>query len=92
LSVSVETFAVLLALGAFVRVWREGARGLRTAVAGLFVGAIVLAYPAYTALRTKAPRASSTATRARATPAPRAASAGPVSARGLRTPVPPCAA
>ncbi|WP_298953242.1 DUF1499 domain-containing protein [uncultured Methylobacterium sp.] len=49
--VALALVAVLLALGAFVRVWREGARGLRTAVAGLFVGAIVLAYPAYTALR-----------------------------------------
>jgi uncharacterized protein (DUF1499 family) len=43
--------AVLLALVAFVRVWREGARGLGAALAGLFLASLVLAYPAYAALR-----------------------------------------
>ena len=43
--------AVFLALAAFVRVWREGARGLGAALAGLFLGGLVLAYPAFAALR-----------------------------------------
>lgn len=43
--------AVLLAAFAFVRVWREGARGLGAALAGLFLAALVLAYPAYAAVR-----------------------------------------
>ncbi|NEU11513.1 DUF1499 domain-containing protein [Methylobacterium sp. BTF04] len=43
--------AVGLALIAFVRVWREGARGLGAALAGLFVASLVLGYPAYAALR-----------------------------------------
>jgi uncharacterized protein (DUF1499 family) len=47
----VAALAVLAAGFAFVRVWREGARGLGAAVAGLFLAALVLAYPAYAALR-----------------------------------------
>ncbi|MDB5645334.1 DUF1499 domain-containing protein [Methylobacterium sp.] len=43
--------AVFLALIAFVRVWREGARGLGAALAGLFLGSLILAYPAFAALR-----------------------------------------
>lgn len=43
--------AVVLALLAFVRVWREGARGLGAALGGLFIASLVLAYPAYAALR-----------------------------------------
>lgn len=43
--------AVLAALFAFVRVWREGARGLGAAVAGLVLALIVLAYPAYVGAR-----------------------------------------
>ncbi|GBU18749.1 MULTISPECIES: DUF1499 domain-containing protein [Methylobacterium] len=43
--------AALLALFAFVRIWREGARGLGGALAGLFVAGLVLAYPAYASLR-----------------------------------------
>ncbi|GJD48831.1 hypothetical protein OPKNFCMD_1557 [Methylobacterium crusticola] len=49
--VGVALLAVLLALGAFVRVWREGARGLGTAVGGLMLAACVLAYPGYMAAR-----------------------------------------
>lgn len=43
--------AVVLAGIAFVRVWREGARGLGAAVGGLFVASLVLAYPAFAGLR-----------------------------------------
>ena len=43
--------ALALAFVAFVRVWREGARGLGSALAGLFVACLVLAYPAFAGLR-----------------------------------------
>ncbi|HEX8416420.1 MAG TPA: DUF1499 domain-containing protein [Methylobacterium sp.] len=43
--------AFLFALFAFVRVWREGARGLGAALAGFFVASLVLAYPAFAGLR-----------------------------------------
>lgn len=43
--------AVLLAAFACVRVWRVGARGLGAALGGLFLAILVLAYPAYAALR-----------------------------------------
>lgn len=43
--------AIGLALVAFVRVWREGARGLGAALAGLVLATLVLGYPAFTALR-----------------------------------------
>lgn len=36
---------------AFLRVWRDGARGLGAALAGLFLASLLLAYPAYAALR-----------------------------------------
>ncbi|WP_407526731.1 DUF1499 domain-containing protein [Methylobacterium oryzisoli] len=49
--VAVAVLAVLLAVGAFVRIWQEGARGLGTAVGGLLVAALVLAYPGYMAAR-----------------------------------------
>lgn len=39
--------AVLLALWGFVRIWQEGQRGVASAVAGLLVGLLVLAYPAF---------------------------------------------
>ncbi|GJD44378.1 hypothetical protein AFCDBAGC_2245 [Methylobacterium cerastii] len=47
----VALVAVALAAYAFVRVWREGARGLGAAIAGLVLAMLVLAYPAYAALR-----------------------------------------
>jgi len=43
--------AVALALFAFVRVWREGARGLGAAVLGLVLACALLAYPAFVGLR-----------------------------------------
>src|SRR6188474_2179256 len=38
--------AILLALGAFVVIWREGLAGFGKALAALLVGIVVLAYPA----------------------------------------------
>ncbi|MFD1300553.1 DUF1499 domain-containing protein [Methylobacterium marchantiae] len=43
--------AIAFSLFAFVRVWREGARGLRGALAGLFLALVVLGYPAYVGIR-----------------------------------------
>lgn len=43
--------AAIAAVFAFVRVWREGARGLGAALAGLVLALIVLGYPAYLGLR-----------------------------------------
>ncbi len=49
--VALSLVAVALALFAVVRVWREGARGLGAALGGLFLAGLVLAYPAYAALK-----------------------------------------
>ncbi|MDP4002020.1 DUF1499 domain-containing protein [Methylobacterium sp. NEAU K] len=43
--------AAVAAAFAFVRVWREGARGLGAALAGLVLALAVLGYPAYIGLR-----------------------------------------
>ncbi|GLS45522.1 DUF1499 domain-containing protein [Methylobacterium brachythecii] len=43
--------ALVFAGFAFVRGWREGARGIGAAILGVFIAALVLAYPAYAALR-----------------------------------------
>lgn len=39
--------AILLALGSFVTIWRQGLRGLGYAVIAIFIGGGLLAYPAY---------------------------------------------
>ncbi len=39
--------AVLLAFGAFITIWRQGLSGLGRALRGLFLGLLLLAYPAY---------------------------------------------
>jgi uncharacterized protein (DUF1499 family) len=44
-------FAVLLAFGAFVSIWRQGRTGLGRAVLGLFLGLALLAYPGYLGYR-----------------------------------------
>ena len=49
--IALSLVAVLLALFAFLRVWREGAGGLGAALGGLFIASLVLAYPAYAALK-----------------------------------------
>ncbi|TMJ01425.1 MAG: DUF1499 domain-containing protein [Alphaproteobacteria bacterium] len=43
--------AVLLALGAFVVIWREGLQGFGMAVTALLVGLAILGYPAYLGLK-----------------------------------------
>jgi uncharacterized protein (DUF1499 family) len=43
--------AILLALASFVSIWRTGAPGLGRALAGLLLGAALLAYPAYLGIR-----------------------------------------
>jgi uncharacterized protein (DUF1499 family) len=43
--------AILLALGAFIVIWREGSRGLGLAVAALAIGVAMLAYPAFLTYR-----------------------------------------
>jgi hypothetical protein len=44
-------FAVLLAIGAFISIWRVGRLGLGRAVLGFFLGLALLAYPAYLGFR-----------------------------------------
>lgn len=39
--------AILLSLGAFVVIWREGLGGFGMALAAFFTGVVILAYPAY---------------------------------------------
>ncbi len=39
--------AVIAALAAFVAIWRDGSRGLGTAIRGLIVGLLILVMPAY---------------------------------------------
>jgi uncharacterized protein (DUF1499 family) len=43
--------AILLAVLAFIRIWQEGRRGLSSAIQGLLLGALVLAYPSWFALQ-----------------------------------------
>lgn len=43
--------AILFALAAFVSIWRQGVSGLGRALRGLFLGLLLLAYPAYLAQR-----------------------------------------
>lgn len=48
---SVALAAIAASVFAFVRVWREGARGLGAALAGLILALMVLGYPAYRGVR-----------------------------------------
>ncbi len=43
--------AMLLALAAFVVIWREGLGGLRSALLAMAIGIVLLAYPAYLAIK-----------------------------------------
>lgn len=43
--------AILLALASFVAIWRNGSPGLGRAIAGLLLGAALIAYPAYLGVR-----------------------------------------
>jgi len=44
-------FAMLLALGAFIVIWREGLQGFGMAVAAFAIGLAILAYPGYLAIK-----------------------------------------
>jgi uncharacterized protein (DUF1499 family) len=50
-ALALAAVAILLALGAFVVIWREGLRGGGYAVLALMIGIGILAYPAYLATR-----------------------------------------
>jgi len=43
--------AILFAFAAFISIWRQGVSGLGRALRGLFLGVLLLAYPAYLAQR-----------------------------------------
>src|SRR5471032_2930732 len=43
--------AILLAFASFVTIWRQGLSGLRSAVLGLFIGILLLAYLGYRATK-----------------------------------------
>jgi uncharacterized protein (DUF1499 family) len=43
--------AILLAFASFVVIWRQGLAGLRSAILGLFLGLLLLAYPSYLGYR-----------------------------------------
>jgi uncharacterized protein (DUF1499 family) len=49
--IAIALLAVALAFIGFVRIWQEGRRGLGSALFGLFVAALVLAYPGFMALK-----------------------------------------
>jgi uncharacterized protein (DUF1499 family) len=44
-------FAIVLAFAAFVVIWRQGTNGLGSALLALFLGLVLLAYPAYLTLK-----------------------------------------
>jgi uncharacterized protein (DUF1499 family) len=51
--------AILMAFASFIVIWRQGLAGLRSAVLGLFLGLMLLAYPSYLGYRaTKLPAIS----------------------------------
>ncbi|MGO4573016.1 DUF1499 domain-containing protein [Microvirga sp. 2TAF3] len=49
--IAVALLAVGLSLVAFVRIWQEGRRGLGSAIKGLVIASLVLAYPAWMAVK-----------------------------------------
>src|SRR5581483_10853404 len=44
-------FAILLGLAAFISIWNNGLSGLGSALSAIFIGAALLAYPAYLGYR-----------------------------------------
>jgi uncharacterized protein (DUF1499 family) len=50
-ALSLAVFGIVLALGAFVVIWREGIRGAGYAFSALVVGLLLLGYPAYLGVR-----------------------------------------
>jgi uncharacterized protein (DUF1499 family) len=49
--IAIALLAVALSFIGFVRIWQEGRRGLGSAILGLIVAALVLAYPGFMALK-----------------------------------------
>ena len=49
--IGIALLAVCLSFMGFVRIWQEGRQGLGSAIKGLLVAALVLAYPGYMALK-----------------------------------------
>jgi uncharacterized protein (DUF1499 family) len=49
--IAIALVAVALALVGFVRIWQEGRRGLGSAIKGLVIATLVLAYPGFMALK-----------------------------------------
>ncbi|WP_262031903.1 DUF1499 domain-containing protein [Microvirga sp. Mcv34] len=49
--IAIALVAVAMSLLGFVRIWQEGRRGLGSAVKGLVIAALVLAYPGFMALK-----------------------------------------
>jgi uncharacterized protein (DUF1499 family) len=47
----IAAFAILLAVGAFIVIWREGFRGFGHALLAVAIGIALIAYPAYLAIR-----------------------------------------
>lgn len=50
-ALGLATIAILLALMSFVTIWRQGLTGLGSSVLGIFLGSLLLAYPAYLGAR-----------------------------------------
>ncbi len=50
-ALTVAALAILLALGSFITIWRQGLRGTSYAVLALFIGGALLAYPVYLGVR-----------------------------------------
>jgi uncharacterized protein (DUF1499 family) len=51
IGLSLGVLAILLSLIAFIRIWQEGRRGLGSAIRGILLALVLLAYPTYLALR-----------------------------------------
>lgn len=49
--IAIALVAVLCAMAGFIRIWQEGRRGLGSAIKGLIIAALVLAYPGFMALK-----------------------------------------
>jgi Protein of unknown function (DUF1499) len=50
-ALAIAVFAILLAVGAFIVIWREGFRGFGYALLAVVIGLALIAYPAYLAVR-----------------------------------------
>lgn len=50
-ALAIAVVAILFAIGAFIVIWREGARGFGLACSAILIGAALLAYPAYLGIK-----------------------------------------